>query len=72
MNNMNKQLQKQAEQFVKEICINLWGMSSKEVKNYCIMIINQNMVMAKLNKDYLETANVYKKILNLVQNDKLI
>jgi hypothetical protein len=52
-------LQKQAQQFVQEICVNTWGMNEQEIKQYCLMIVRQNVLMAQLNSDYLATAVTY-------------
>ena len=68
MTNIDKQLQKQAEKFVKEMCIDTWGMSRDEVKNYCLMLIKQNIIMAMFEKDYMKTANAYKEVLKNYEN----
>lgn len=56
---MQNELTKQAEMFVQEVCKNTWGMNEKEIKEYCLMIVKQNVLMAQLNPDYHATAVAY-------------
>ena len=58
-------MNKQAKDFIQEICIGTWGMSSDEVEKYCQMIVKQNLLMGKLDKEYLKTAKAYEPFAGL-------
>lgn len=61
-----------AKNFVDEVCKKTWQMSDDEVKKYCQMIIKQNMAMAKLDKEYLETAKAYMKIAEISKEEVIL
>jgi hypothetical protein len=69
MKNNQKIINKQIANFVKEICINSWEMNNAQVKQYCVTIAKQNLLMAGLYKDYLQTAKAYAEVIGLSLDD---
>jgi len=70
MKNINKTLTEHAKLFVKEVCIDTWGLSEQEVKDYCLMIVKQNLLMSQIDKDYLATATAYAPLAGSIEKNK--